>query len=100
MIASQHVDDAGLAIGIMVSFRIFGSMTGLEFGSTVFHNVFEQRIAKLGQMPGELAILHDVREAVGFIPFLREVDHSPPAYDAVIASYRVHLWRSSWRLQV
>ncbi len=89
MNASQHTDDAGLAIGIMVSFRMFGSMTGLAVGSTVFHSVFEQRIAKLGQLPGELAVLHDVREAVGFIPFLREIDHSLPAYDAVIDSYRV-----------
>lgn len=89
MNASQHVDDAGLAIGIMVSFRMFGSMTGLAIGSTVFHSVFEQSIAKLGQLPGELAILHDVREAVGFIPFLRGIDHSLPAYDAVIESYRI-----------
>lgn len=89
MNASQHVDDAGIAIGIMVSFRMFGSMTGLAIGSTVFHTVFEQRIAKLGQLPAELAILHDVREAVGFIPFLREIDHSLPAYDAVIESYTV-----------
>lgn len=87
--ASQHVNDAGLAIGIMVSFRMFGSMTGLAIGSTVFHSVFEQRIAKLGQLPGELAILHDVREAVAFVPSLREIDHSLPAYDAVIESYRI-----------
>ncbi|OCK77113.1 MFS general substrate transporter [Lepidopterella palustris CBS 459.81] len=89
MNASQQVDDAGIAIGIMVSFRMFGSTTGLAIGSTVFHSVFEQRIAKLGQLPGELAILHDVREAVGFIPFLREIDHSLPAYNAVIESYTV-----------
>ncbi|TGO20103.1 hypothetical protein BTUL_0001g01120 [Botrytis tulipae] len=89
MNASQRVDDADLAIGIMVSFRMFGSMTGLAIGSTVFHSVFEQRIAKLGQLPSALAVLHDVREAVGFMPFLREIDHSIPAYDAVIESYRV-----------
>ncbi|KAL8753774.1 MAG: hypothetical protein Q9184_005325 [Pyrenodesmia sp. 2 TL-2023] len=89
MNASQHVDDAGLAIGIMVSFRMFGSMTGLAIGSTVFHSVFEQRIAKLGQLPGNLAVLHDVREAVGFIYFLREIDQTLPAYDAVIECYRV-----------
>ena len=89
MNASQHVDDAGLAIGIMVSFRMFGSMIGLAIGSTVFHSVFEQRIARLGQLPFELAILHDVREAVGFIPSLRKINHSLPAYDAVIESYRV-----------
>lgn len=89
MNASQHVDDAGLAIGIMVSFRMFGSMTGLAIGSTVFHSVFEHRIAKLGQLSGPFAILHDVREAVAFIPFLREIDRSIPAYDAVVESYRV-----------
>lgn len=89
MNASQHVDDAGLAIGIMVSFRMFGSMTGLAIGSTVFHSVFEKRIAKLGELPGNLAILQDVREAVGFIPSLREIDHSVPVYSAVIECYRV-----------
>ncbi len=89
MNASQHVDDAGLAIGIMVSFRMFGSMTGLAVGSTVFHSVFEQRIAKLDQLPGQLAVLRDVREAVAFIPFLREIDQSTPAYGAVVESYRV-----------
>lgn len=89
MNASQNVDDAGMAIGIMVSFRMFGSMTGLAIGSTIFHIVFEHRIAELGQLPAELAILHDVREAVGFIPFLREIDGALPGYDAVIESYRV-----------
>lgn len=73
----------------MVSFRMFGSMTGLAIGSTVFHSVFKQRIAKLGQLPSELSILRDVREAVGFIPFLREIDHSLPSYDVVVESYRV-----------
>ncbi|KAF1830188.1 MFS general substrate transporter [Decorospora gaudefroyi] len=89
MNASQQVDDAGLAIGIMVSFRMFGSMTGLAIGSTVFHSIFEQRIAKLGQLPSELAVLHDVREAIGFIPSLRTTNHSLPAYDGVIEAYRV-----------
>lgn len=89
MNASQKVDDAGLAIGIMVSFRMFGSMTGLAIGSTVFHTVFGQQISKLGELHDELRILHDVREAVGFIPFLREIDHSVPGYDAVIESYRI-----------
>ncbi|OAA43725.1 Major facilitator superfamily domain, general substrate transporter [Metarhizium rileyi] len=89
MNASQHVDDAGLATGIMVSFRMFGSMTGLAIGSTVFHTVFEQRISKIDQLSDQLAILRDAREAVGFIASLREVDHSLAGYDAVIESYRV-----------
>lgn len=32
MNSSQHVDDVGLTIGITVSFRMFGSMTGLAIG--------------------------------------------------------------------
>lgn len=89
MNASQQVDDAGLAIGIMVSFRMLGSTIGLAIGSTVFNSVFKHRIAMLGQLPDELAILHDVREAVGFIPSLRSVNHSLAAYDAVVESYRI-----------
>jgi 4-amino-4-deoxy-L-arabinose transferase-like glycosyltransferase len=88
MNASQHVDDAGLAIGIMVSFRLFGSMTGLAIGSTIFHSVFEHEIARLGRLPSELATLHDVREAIGFTPSLRIIDHSLPLYASVIEAYR------------
>lgn len=89
MNAAQHVDDAGLAIGIMVSFRMFGSMTGLAIGSTVFHNVFEQRISKLNPLPSEFATIRDVREAIGFIPFLRKIDHTLPGYSEVVEAYQV-----------
>ncbi|KAL4968632.1 MFS-type transporter sphD [Aspergillus stella-maris] len=92
MNASQKVDDAGLAIGIMVSFRMFGSMTGLAIGSTVFHSVFEGRIASLalGEAGGGLGVLRDVREAVGFIPLLREFDGlNVVGYEGVIEAYRV-----------
>lgn len=89
MNASQHVDDAGLATGIMVSFRMFGSMTGLAIGSTIFNTIFEKRIKKLGQLPVELAKLRDVREAVGFIPDLRKIDHTLPFYDVVVDTYRI-----------
>lgn len=83
------VDDAPLAVGIMVSFRMFGGMTGLAVGSTVFHLVFEEHIAPLtSRLPEELAILADVREAVGFIPSLRLLDSSLPAYTEVIEAYR------------
>ncbi|EFQ94553.1 hypothetical protein CFE70_006382 [Pyrenophora teres f. teres 0-1] len=89
MNASQHADDAGLAIGIMVSFRMFGGMTGLSIGSTVFHSVFQQRIKSLGQLPTQLATLHNVREAVGFIPKLRNINRALPLYDEVIQAYRI-----------
>lgn len=89
MNASQHIDDAGLAVGIMVSFRMFGGLTGMSISSTVFHSVFKHRISLLGALPAQLAKIHDVREAVGFIPSLRSIDHKIPLYGAVVEAYRL-----------
>ncbi|KAL4909650.1 major facilitator superfamily domain-containing protein [Aspergillus multicolor] len=90
MNASQAVDDADLTIGIMISFRMFGGMTGLRIGSTAFHNVFERRIADIGGgLSSVLGILRDVREALGFIPLLREFDSEVLGYGDVMEAYRV-----------
>lgn len=92
MTASVHkVDDMGIAAGILVSFRVFGALMGLAVCSTVFDNVFEQRIASIGALPPSVEILKDVREAIGFVPALRGLDLEPKMLDNVIEAYRVSM---------
>lgn len=91
MQASQHVNDAGFSAGIMVSFRMFGGLIGLSIGSTIFHNIFENRIAGIGPLPPEFGTLMDVREAIGFIPVLRFMNIQDPMTAAVVEAYRVSL---------
>ena len=86
--SAPHVDDMGLAAGILVSFRLFGGLVGLAMCSAVFNNVFKQRITSLGPLPGAVAILNDVREAVGFIPLLRDMDLPPQLLGSFVEAYR------------
>ena len=87
----QHVDDMGIAAGILVSFRLFGALVGLAICSTVFNNVFEQRIALIGTLPPSVETLKDVREAIGFIPALRSINSQPKILEQVIEAYRVSM---------
>jgi len=87
----QHVDDMGIAAGILVSFRLFGALVGLATCSTVFNNVFEQRIASIGTLPPSMEKLKDGREAIGFIPALRLTYLQPRILEQVIGAYRVSM---------
>ncbi|KAI1099759.1 MFS general substrate transporter [Jackrogersella minutella] len=94
----QHVDDMGLAAGILVSFRLFGGLIGLSTCSTLFNSRFTQETASLGPFSGPLAALSDVREAIGFIPLLRETDVTPEVLDAVIDAYKTSMFAVFWML--
>ena len=87
----QHVDDMGIAAGILVSFRLFGALTGLAICSGIFSNVFAKRIASIGTLPQPVEILKDVREAIGFIPKLRSLNIQPKVLEQVIEAYRVSI---------
>ena len=87
----QHVDDMGIAAGTLVSSRLFGALIGLAVCSTVFNNIFQQRIALIGELPPSVKLLCDVREAIGFVPNLREVDLEPKMLEQVVDAYRVSM---------
>jgi len=87
-------DDAGLAVGILVAFRLFGALVGLSLGSTVFNSLFAGGIAEI-DLPNSLAVLKDGTEAVAFIPLLRGLDLPSALMDALIEAYRkpfVAIW--------
>jgi MFS family permease len=94
--ASVPVDDMGFAAGILCSFRLFGGLIGLAISSTIFNSIFADNIAKLQPLPGQLAALHDVREAVGFVTLLRSVETSADILDKVIEAYRKSILGVLW----
>ncbi|KAE8312381.1 hypothetical protein BDV41DRAFT_589031 [Aspergillus transmontanensis] len=66
--STPSAEDQGLAMGIMVSFRLFGALIGLVIGATTFSSVYENSMASIGPLPEALALLKNPNEAVSFIP--------------------------------
>jgi hypothetical protein len=77
--SAARPEDQGLAVGILVAFRLFGALIGLAIAATAFSNQFAVSVAALGRLPAEVAILENPNEALGFIPYLREVEVHLPA---------------------
>jgi MFS family permease len=93
-----HVDDMGIAAGILVSFRLFGALLGLSMCSTVFNSLFAKHMSSIGPLPDAVATLNDVKEAVGFIPLLREVDISAGLLDKLTGAYMQSMYGVFWML--
>ncbi|KAE8369551.1 major facilitator superfamily domain-containing protein [Aspergillus caelatus] len=85
--SAPSAEDQGLAMGIMVSFRLFGALIGLAIGATTFSTVFENSMASVGPLPETLTVLKNANEAVGFIPQLATVDMTPALRDALRGVY-------------
>ncbi|GAB7347259.1 hypothetical protein MBLNU459_g3351t1 [Dothideomycetes sp. NU459] len=85
----QTTDDAGLAAGLLVCFRLFGGLVGLSLGATIFSSVFGKSVSALGTLPSNLAVLMDSNAAIGFIPQLRALHSESPGekLTQVIAAY-------------
>ncbi|KAI1820899.1 MFS general substrate transporter [Xylaria intraflava] len=83
-----HVDDTGLAVGMLVVFRLFGALIGLAIGSTAFSSVFEKNIVALGPLPEQLRALDDATKAIEFLPTLRTLDLPTEIMDGVIDTYQ------------
>lgn len=87
-----HVDDTGLAIGLLMFSRLLGGLIGQAVGATIFSSVFQHELAAV-DLQGPLAILRDANKAIGFIPQLRTLDSSQvslgPVLHAYLTSFRV-----------
>ena len=83
----QSVDDTGLAIGQLLTFRLFGGLVGLAVASAVFSTVFSASISSVGQLTGPLAPLNNANEAIAFISELRKLKVSPEVLDPVLRVY-------------
>lgn len=85
--SAATVQDQALAVGILVGSRLFGALIGLAVGSTVFGTVFQKTIAPLKPLPAAAAALSRSSEAVGFIPYLRNLDVSPEVLTGIVEAY-------------
>ncbi|KAI1380414.1 MFS general substrate transporter [Hypoxylon crocopeplum] len=83
-----NVNDTGLAVGMLVVFRLFGALVGLAISSTAFSSVFRQSIAALGTLPEQVDALNDASQAVGFIPTLRTLDLPSEYMSDLTEAYR------------
>jgi len=83
----QNVDDTGLAVGQLLTFRLFGGLVGLAVASTIFSTVFSSSISSVGQLTGPLTPLNNPDEAIAFISKLRTLDVSPEVLDPVLKIY-------------
>ncbi|KAK6220809.1 hypothetical protein LQW54_001727 [Pestalotiopsis sp. IQ-011] len=83
----------GLAAGLLVSFRLFG---GLRAASVVhkLNTFFVDKIGHLGPLPGELAALGDVREAIEYTPLLGQVKVALELPRGLIEAYRQSIFKS------
>lgn len=97
----RSADDAGLAAGLLVCFRLFGGLIGLSLGANIFSSVFGKSVSALGQLPSNLAALMDSNAAIGFIPQLRllHLDSSSDVLAQVIAAYQSS-FRMIWLVMV
>ncbi|KAI1324246.1 MFS general substrate transporter [Xylariaceae sp. FL0255] len=89
MQASAKVEDQGLAVGTMVTFRLFGGLIGLAIGSTIFSNSFSSSISALDlqSLPQYVADLGNSANAVAFITELRDIDIPDELRSAIRMAY-------------
>ncbi|KAM3565367.1 hypothetical protein ARSEF4850_001403 [Beauveria asiatica] len=87
MQANTESDANGHAVGILVSFRLFGAAVGLAVSAAAFSNRFSSSVATLSDMPPALRLLLRENQALGSIPRLEELDLSPAELVDVQAAY-------------
>lgn len=83
-----NVDDMGLAVGMLVVFRLFGGLVGLAIGSTSFNSVFKTHIDALDPLPEQVMILRDPSQAVSFIPSMATLDLPVDSLDSLVKVYQ------------
>ena len=83
----ENVDDTSLAIGQLLTFRLFGGLVGLAVASTIFSTVFSASISSIGKLTGPLTPLNNADDAIAFIAELRKLDVSPDILELVLKVY-------------
>ncbi|XWW94456.1 hypothetical protein V2A60_002399 [Cordyceps javanica] len=85
--ANTEPDAHGHAVGILVSFRLFGASVGLAVSAAAFGNQFSTSVAILGALPPALRLLLQENQALGAIPRLTGLDLSPAELVDILAAY-------------
>jgi MFS family permease len=93
----KSVDDTGLAAGMLVIFRIFGSLLGLSISSNLFSFVFARNFTPILAALPALEELRSASEAVSFIPSLRLLHLSSETLEGILHIYQKS-FQSVWIL--
>lgn len=83
----KNIDDTNLAIGQLLTLRLFGGVMGQAIASSAFGTSFATSIADLKEIPGPLTPLEDSSNAIAFIPELRKLRVSAEALGDVLDAY-------------
>ena len=84
----KNVDDTSLAIGQLLTFRLFGGVVGLAVASTIFSSIFSTSASSNNQrFTGPLVPLQQSGEAVEFIPQLRQLNSVSIDLDPALSVY-------------
>ncbi|KAK1749646.1 MFS general substrate transporter [Echria macrotheca] len=97
--SAPNVDDTGMAVGVFVSFRLFGALIGLAIGSSVFNSVWEKSAADMASLPDNLDGLRTGYEAIQLIPSLRVLDIAPEGLSSLLSLYEQSM-RAIWYVLV
>jgi hypothetical protein len=97
--SAPSVDDTGLAVGVFVSFRLFGALIGLAIGSSVFSGVWERSVADLSAWPDSLNAFISGQEAIQRIPSLGALELPPDVLSSLLGLYENSI-RSIWYVLV
>ncbi|KAI0400471.1 major facilitator superfamily domain-containing protein [Xylaria palmicola] len=84
----RNVDDVGLAVGMLVVFRLFGALIGLAICSAAFTAEFQKGAVGLFNASAEpITGLEDASQAIGFIPELAKSDLSEESLRILVNLY-------------
>jgi MFS family permease len=82
-----RIDDTGVAIGTLLTFRLLGGLVGLSICSAIFSSFFSHSLDSIGGLPISLEHLRDPEAAVAFIPQLRALDLPDTVLEPIIHAY-------------
>jgi hypothetical protein len=82
-----RIDDTGLAIRTLLTFRLLGGLVGLSICSTIFSSFFSRSLGFIGDLPISLDHLRDSEAAAAFIPQLRALDLLDIILEPIIHAY-------------
>lgn len=82
-----RVDDTGLAIGTLLTFRLFGGLLGIATCSSIFSGLYRNSIATIDGLPDYALPLKDPNQAIRLIHTLRTLKLPGNLLSAIQAAY-------------
>jgi hypothetical protein len=92
IVISWIMSVVGIALWLLWRQDSSAGLIGLAIASTIFNNVFESHMHRIGDLPIELSSVKDAKEAIANIPVL-----ASPQLDADVVNKVVEVYRTAFR---